>query len=216
MELQYTALGDSITVGMGASFLAPGFAPRYRSLASSDLGERIELRNFARIGFETADVLCSLERRDVQKSISDAEIITITAGGNDLIHTLEKTGNITDPAPYREALEHAQTNFEKILNRIYQIKEHKSHTYIIRLCNLYNPFPEVPPADKWIMAFNQHLQKLCGAPHVKIADLYSAFKGHESDYLSVDRVHPSNLGHQAIAKELRRLEYAPLAKIKQE
>ncbi len=59
--------------------------------------------------------------------------------------------------------------------------------------------------------FNSHLETLASAPHVKIADAYSIFKGKEQEYLSFDGVHPNSKGYQAMAEAVHKLGYKELS-----
>ncbi|MCD7035816.1 GDSL-type esterase/lipase family protein [Metabacillus sp. GX 13764] len=205
MAYQYTALGDSLTAGRGASFLAPGFTRRYARLSEKNLGQRIDLTVYAHSGYTTADVLKELNIPLIQKSIKEAEMITITAGGNDLIQATRDFQQHNNEKIFMEALAQCQQNFKKIIERINELK--KGEVFIIRLCNLYNPFPDIPIADKWVRKFNQVIQSFRFGEHVKIADLYSAFKNRETEYLSADHIHPNDKGYQVIAEKLAELGY---------
>jgi lysophospholipase L1-like esterase len=84
--LTYVAFGDSLTVGVGASFLAPGFVGRYVRLTEKELNTYVFANIYAKSGIETGEVLKIVETKALHEKIKCANIITISAGGNDLIH----------------------------------------------------------------------------------------------------------------------------------
>lgn len=55
--LTYLALGDSLTVGVGASFLAPGFVGRYKQITEEKLDKHVFTTIYAKSGIETGEVL---------------------------------------------------------------------------------------------------------------------------------------------------------------
>lgn len=209
MAIVYTALGDSLTVGVGAGFFQPGFVPRYKKKMEEDLKQNVTLAVFAKSSLTTAEILSMLDRPFIRNHIDKADAIMITGCGNDLIQSLEAYKREKDQHVFLEASSHCQKNYSAMLKKIRELKE-KNERYFIRLLNLYNPFPEIELAEKWISGFNAHLQQLQAAPYVKVVDIHSVFKGHESEYLSFDKVHPNSAGYEAIAEKLREAGYKPL------
>ena len=80
-----------------------------------------------------------------------------------------------------EASTHCQKNYSGMLEKIREIKGEKDTRYLVRLLNLYNPFPSIELADKWISGFNRHLKQLESAPQIKVIDTYAVFKGREKN-----------------------------------
>ena len=112
---------------------------------------------------------------------------------------------------FLEASSHCQKNYSGMLEKIREIKGEKDTRYLVRLLNLYNPFPSIELADKWISgSFNRHLKQLESAPQIKVIDTYAVFKGREKEYLSIDRVHPSSRGYEAMSEKLRAAGYGRL------
>jgi lysophospholipase L1-like esterase len=72
---------------------------------------------------------------------------------------------------------------------------------------LYNPQPQIPLADKWVQLFNRQLNSFDNRSTIRVADLYSVFKGRQDEFLSRDQIHPNNLGYQVIANTLFSLGY---------
>ena len=76
-------LGDSISDGTG---LKDGEHGYYDYLADCTGGT---LTNLAKSGMTTADVIAVIENADNKDTIADADIICISAGGNDLMQPLK-------------------------------------------------------------------------------------------------------------------------------
>ncbi|NPC91564.1 spore gernimation protein [Bacillus sp. WMMC1349] len=203
MAFHYTALGDSLTVGVGSGMFEPGFVQRYKRKLEEDLHEPVMLMVFAKSGLETAEILQLFDRPFVKEQLKKANVITITGCGNDLLESLEIYEKEKDDDVFLEASLHCQKNYAEMLRKIKDIKGKDHQNYMIRLLNLYNPFPKIKLADRWVSDFNQHLQQLANPPQVKVIDVYSIFKGHETEYLSIDKVHPNGKGYEAIAESLR-------------
>lgn len=210
MTLQYTALGDSLTVGVGAGLFEPGFVQRYKRKIEEDLNEEVSLLVFAKSGLETSDILAMLNEPFIMEQVKKADVITITGCGNDLLQSLEIYEKEKDEHVFLEASSHCQKNYSSMLEKIKDIKGDKDTRYLVRLLNLYNPFPSIELADKWISGFNRHLKQLESAPQIKVIDTYAVFKGREKEYLSIDRVHPNSRGYEAMAEKLRAAGYGPL------
>ena len=73
---------------------------------------------------------------------------------------------------------------------------------MIRVVNLYNPFPEQQFSTYWVRAFNRHLESCARGEKVKVVDVYSLFKGREAELLSEGGIHPNMSGHYVFANAL--------------
>ncbi len=79
----YVALGDSISTGYG---LTDKTTQGFTYLLADELG--YELNNLAVDGNTAADILVQLQEQSVKDAVAGADLITITAGGNDLMAVL--------------------------------------------------------------------------------------------------------------------------------
>lgn len=208
--LHYAALGDSLTVGVGSSFLAPGFVGRYARMAGQELDAYVCTNVVARTGSTTGDVLRSMEHPYVRERLKEASIITITAGGNDLIQASREFARTKQEDVLFEALAKCKENMSEIVHNIYEYKHEAHAPFIIRIVDLYNPLPKLAPAVKWIQLFNQHIDDFSGHPHTEVAKIYSAFKHSLDEWLSSDGIHPNDRGYEHIAEVLHHLGYGKL------
>ncbi len=79
----YVALGDSISTGYG---LADKTAEGFTYLLADELG--YELTNLAADGNTAAGILAQLQEQSYKNAVAGADLITVTAGGNDLMALL--------------------------------------------------------------------------------------------------------------------------------
>lgn len=207
-HLRYLAIGDSLTVGIGVPFMDPGFVEYYRCLSQQILKKRISYQKFARSGATTEDVINMLNAPIVTEAVKCANIITITAGGDDLINAAKEFLINKNEDSIARAIKQSRNNISEILDRIHRLD--KQDQYILRLQNLYNPFSDIPIADKGIRAFNSSINSFGRELNVKVADIYSVFKGNEKSFISSGGVHPNSRGYYQMALALSKLGYSPL------
>ncbi|MBM7645082.1 lysophospholipase L1-like esterase [Scopulibacillus daqui] len=202
----YVALGDSLTVGVGAGIFNPGFVNIYRTMAESALSKPVLFKIYAKTGATSKQILNSLSFPEIASHIRHSEIITLTAGGNDLIQAGKDFLANRNENRLEESLRHASANISEIIHTINQIHI-ANDPFILRIFNVYNPFPNIKFIDHWLQAFNAHLQNFSKYPHVKIADIYTAFSGRQKFLLSLDHIHPNILGYQVMAETANQLGY---------
>ncbi len=198
--IQYTAIGDSLTVGIG-SFISPGFVGRYKKAIEHHWQRPVATHVHAKKGLTTGEILCMLDAPMVQQSIYDADLITITAGGNDLIDAAQIYLRTSDTQQLFTALHTAIYQLQMIIDKIRWLQN--PHKYVsIKLINLYNPFPSIKHVDMWIRHFNGDMASLASSTGIKIADVYPLFAGHQQQLLSFDHIHPNAKGYAVITDAL--------------
>ncbi|HHW38332.1 MAG TPA: spore gernimation protein [Bacillales bacterium] len=205
---RYLALGDSLTVGVGVPIWDPGFVEYYRGVSQRIIKEPLLYQKYAISGATTEDVLNFTYSQIVTEAIKCANIITITAGGDDLINAARQFIMDENKEDILHAIKQSQKNYINLLERIHRMD--KQDKYIIRLMTLYNPFPDIPVVDEAIKRFNVLIKSFGRETNVKVADIYSVFKGNEQGLLSKGGVHPNSKGYYQMALDFSRLGYSPL------
>ncbi|BCG56732.1 GDSL-type esterase/lipase family protein [Paenibacillus sp. URB8-2] len=211
MVYNYTAIGDSLTTGFGA-MPGNGFVPVYRRMSEISLRTFVAYTNLGINGLTTAELekLVSYNPQ-FRQSLREADLITISIGGNDLIHAAKAGGQSNSPSSvYQNALKESRRHFAGIMGQIHHAKAGAGKPYIIRIVGLYNPYPRVAEASGWVRQFNrlmaQYNSKVCG-----FADIYGAFAGYERELLSIDHLHPNGKGYRVIADRLQSIGYGSLS-----
>ncbi len=198
--LNYVVIGDSIAFGAGVYNSEEAC---YAKIVADTNG--YNYFNDSVSGFKSAQLLKYLEtNEEAAEDISNADIITLSIGGNDFIQ--EKLPLIIlngvvfdDYSLMDEITEVFESNFEKIIARI---KELNSECTIL-VQNIYNPrydyAREVYAYGLGLVngVFEGYLEKNPGA--YELIDVCSAFDGRQ-DLIANDGVHPSSQGNIEISK----------------
>lgn len=210
MYIRYTALGDSLTVGVGAP-PGCGFVSRYSAILGRRFQMMVLTENIGVNGATTGRIAQLLAGDlDIRWLVKRADVITLTAGGNDLIQAGKRYLVKGDHQHFVYALERCAENYAKIINMISSLKSDNASPYIIRAVDLYNPFPQIPEGTYWVNQFNRHIHSFAGG-NVRVATIFGSFNGMGNVLLSADRVHPNANGYEVIAEQVSRLGYSPLA-----
>lgn len=219
---RYIALGDSISIDVypasDASLRFPGRAGTDRLGAASllvhnddrlwpefrDRDLRIPFDDFTADGATTHSLLAQVER--ISPS-DEPTLVTITAGGNDLLGHLGSSG----ASPAREIADRLRSAAARVL-------ELRPASTIL-LGTVYDPsdgtnrLPDIPrPLDreaKWLAEYNDLVRQLATTdPRLRLADIHAHFLGHglsvpedERWYLRESIIEPSARG----ASEVRRV-----------
>ncbi|MFD2881961.1 GDSL-type esterase/lipase family protein [Paenibacillus rhizoplanae] len=158
-----------------------GFVPIYRRMAEVRLGTPVVPANLGVNGLTTGGLKQRLRTSNVYRAaVKDAQIITMSIGGNDLIKAARAAG----PRPgefqglLQQALRDCKRNYSDIMGTLTQLKAGTRSPYIIRLVGLYNPYPQVDEATEWVRQFNRYASGY-NSNNVGFASIYHEFAGNE-------------------------------------
>lgn len=209
MVYHYTAVGDSLTFGFGA-MPGSGFVPLYRRMAEEKLQQFVAHENLGVNGLTSEELLERMTSLPPYRyHLQQAQIITISIGGNDLIKAVKAAGGRLNREALDQALYRCQHHIAASLKYIRKIKS-GGKPYFVRGIGLYNPFPGLAEAAEYVTRFNRYLFGLSDG-YFRVADIYGSFAGREKELLSADGLHPNGKGYRIIAEQLNRLGYKPLA-----
>ncbi|MDF2685251.1 MAG: conserved repeat protein [Clostridia bacterium] len=216
-NIVYTALGDSIAVGVGGIAIPPvnplnsedtfyGYTDMLRDHLDN-IYDKVTFNDEAKSGLTSKDLLLSLSNPKIYSAIKNADIITVSIGGNDILQTIIQFG-ISNPEIIDKLMNKAELTKEDIIivnsliielgnnlnsfifnwyNIINTIRNSIHSTAEIYVNNLYNPFkPEDPLyayADMFIQGINDGIDNeyLNELYNYKIADVYTKFNGYNND-----------------------------------
>jgi lysophospholipase L1-like esterase len=203
--IHYVAIGDSLTVGYGAE-PGYGFVSHFKKRIEDGLHISVTLTNAGVNGATTSDILEVLETDpELRTAVAHAELITITAGGNDLLQAALPYFYDKNPDYLKSALQSYESNYSRLIAQIKAIKAEANQgndKYVLALIGLYNPIPLVPDAAYWLQRFNLFLKKLEKTQQISVVPLYDAFQGKESTLLYNDHIHPNAQGYELIEEQL--------------
>ena len=204
--LNYLVLGDSIGVGQG--LLNPTEACYGKVVADTN---GYKYKNYAVGGYTTGNLLGYMEVDFVDEAIREADIISLSIGGNDFLMDMGSLAfspwAFGDYSKFDEIADKFYDNFSKIVKRIRSINP----DVVLLVQNLYNPrfdllrdmFQE--GVNRLNAGYSKYLKNHPGSFY--IVDVASAFEGNK-DLICIDSVHPSAEGNLLIAKLTLKKLYA--------
>lgn len=200
---KYVALGDSLTVGLGALWGCGYTRLYYKWLASCMKYRALRYCNLGVNGWTSDNLLYAIKHNcNYRSAIMSAAIITLDIGGNDILR------HKYSPAQLQHAAKCFQYNLYSILHEIRCLNSCAP----IYLMDIYNPYPQCHPlheiAEAWVTQFNSIIWNTLVISDFQIAGIasaYKAFKGNEHRYtfIQYDNVHPNTLGYRAMYESFR-------------
>lgn len=198
-KLNYVVIGDSI--GFGAGVVNPGEACYGRIVADTN---GYNYSNHSMCGYNTAAYLLHMNLPTVRNSIKDADIISLSIGGNDfLTSNMAQLGFeaavLDDLSTFDKIAETFYENFCKIIAEIRELNPDA----VILVQTLYNPMDNAIAdfyqlgVDRLNAGYIRYQSENPGSIH--IVDVGGAFKGHP-EYIANDCVHPNAQGNVVIAQ----------------
>lgn len=216
----YVAIGDSLTKGLGDSTNQGGFVPLLAQSLTNETVLEFKAINYGVSGNTSGQILSRMqEKKEIRKDLKNAQLLTITVGGNDLRKAiLEDTSNLD-----LDRFEKASKTYEKNLKQIIELARKDNPDLPIYVVGIYNPlylnFPDLTElqtlVDRWNQRTEETLSAYQGVYFVPINDLlYKGIDGKSgvteselgketvtNDALyDEDSFHPNNTGYE-IMKE---------------
>ena len=216
----YVAIGDSLTKGVGDSTNQGGFVPLLAQSLTNETGLEFKAINYGVSGNTSGQILSRMqEKKEIRKDLKQAQLLTITIGGNDLRKAiLEDTSNLD-----LDRFEKASKAYEKNLKQIIELARKDNPDLPVYVVGIYNPlylnFPDLTElqtlVDQWNQRTEETLSAYQGVYFIPINDLlYKGIDGKSgvteselgketvtNDALyDEDSFHPNNTGYE-IMKE---------------
>lgn len=201
----YLALGDSITAGygVGSGFSFPSVYVNFLRRHNPNLS----VQNLGINGLTTQGLLELIQSNySFRQLVSQASLITITIGSNDLLRLIRNTNQSINPSLLRMIL----GNLGKTLVLIGEILRWLNPTAIIKVATLYNPLPAGPYAhykdlvQGVIDAANAIVISWANRYGLVVVYVDREIRGKERLLIGLDYGHPNATGYSVIAKAFTR------------
>lgn len=215
--INYVALGDSLTEGVGDATGQGGFVPLLAKEIENQYSVKVTSQNFGHAGDTSTQIYNKMQSDDIQKAIKHADFITLTVGGNDVMKVIrDNVSNLSKlgEKDFEQPAKDYQKQLKKIFENIRQINP-KAHVYVLGIYNpFYLNFPNITTLQNIINNWNSATETLVreenNASFVAINDLLykgidgesgiSESKSQTNDLLyAADSFHPNNTGYQIMA-----------------
>ena len=137
-KVSIVAIGDSLTQGVGDSkSVGGGYVTRLTKKVQTKYKVKTESHNYGVSGDTSQQIMKRIENdKNIHRDLPDADIITVTVGGNDFMHLLQKKG--LDLTTGEIAAE--QVQFDKRLKTLLTDIRSYNKNAPIYLIGIYNPF----------------------------------------------------------------------------
>ena len=161
-KVTYVAIGDSLTQGVGDSSNQGGFVPVLSQALESDFDWQVTSRNYGIAGNTSNQILKRMqEKKDIQRDLKKAKVMTLTVGGNDVIHVIKD--NITNLNV--DTFTKPAQAYQKRLRQIIELARKDNKTLPIYIVGIYNPFylnfPEMTEMQTIVDKWNQSTEEVC-------------------------------------------------------
>jgi lysophospholipase L1-like esterase len=201
-HFDYVALGDSLAAGKTP--YGTGHDKGYVDYLVDRFEQsqyNVEFNNYGVSGYTTTDIINELynpTNAKLQKSIEEAELVTIDIGANDLLPVIR-----LDPRQAPAALESIGKNLFLILQRIDELNPN-TKVYVM---GYYNPFPYLPEEQQaqllpLLDALNETIETIAKQNGDIFIPTAKVIKKQEKEYIpNPADIHLSLEGYQTLAKE---------------
>ncbi len=205
-QIRYVALGDSLAAGMTpykgiddgySDFIAAQF--KTEELLDTYTNE------FAVPGYTSKQTLDSLENAKLKELLPTTNLVTISAGANDILSNLQKTENgpTIDPKLLPGILATMQANVKSTITKIHEYNP-EAEVYVM---GYYFAFPHLldqqkPELVKLSKIFNSQIEAAAVDAGAYFVPVFDAFGTDAKNYLpNPTDVHPNKEGYKVMAAE---------------
>ena len=224
-QLKLTAVGDSLTYGVGDATNNGGFVGLTQADLEATGQYQVTTKNYGVSGNTSTQILSRINKQaKIRTDLKQANIITVTAGGNDLMHVLQQHFLSLS----EKEITAGSTAFQKHLTTLLTTIRKENATAPIYVFGIYNPFyvyfPKMTAMTNSVSAWNQATQKtLQGFQRVYCIDIDKVLSNGETVankasakealkeatsgdgnplIFSQDHFHPNNAGYAQMTKQL--------------
>ena len=200
-RIYVVGLGDSLTQGVGDELKVGGYFARLTTAMADWKGVKdVQADNLAKRGRRSDQLIEQLEDPEIQAFIKNADVITFTIGGNDIMKIVKRhLFNLQQDVFYDEL-----KDYEQRLDEVFGMIRGLNADAIIVVGGLYNPLSivtdEAPEFENIMEDWNDVIEvrsvldgKSCFVP---ITDL---FYSNENMVYHTDFFHPNAKGYEQMA-----------------
>lgn len=213
-KFSYVAVGDSLTEGVGDINNQGGFVNLVKQDLARTYSYQVRADNYGVSGNTSQQILQRMvEHKDLQTSLKQADLLSLTVGGNDLMRVVRKNlANLTV-----DDFVQAQATYQANLANIIEQARKDNPNLPIYILGLYNPFylsfSDLPQMQEVLDGWNQSTQDLISQYErvyfVPVDELLSKGLDRENQAGTVndllfaeDNFHPNTTGYQLMAQAL--------------
>jgi len=165
-KISLVAVGDSLTEGIGDESEG-GYVGQIKQTLTSKQNLKVTTTNAGKSGDRSDQILARIEKsKTLQNQIKNADVLTVTVGGNDLLQTLEGSLTSNDTAKNSATVAKAQTAYAAKLTKLFSKLRGLNSSAPMFVFSIYNPiyvnFPNVTAITDYISQWNDQTQTTVG------------------------------------------------------
>lgn len=217
-DVQYVALGDSLTQGVGDEAENEGYVGRLKTDMETWQGVRsVTIHNEAKKGRRSDQLIDQLQSGKLDDTLRKANIITLTIGGNDLMKIVRE--HITELK--KKDFDKGRPKFQQRYETIMQMIRERNPIAPIILIGVYNPltiFTKEESEMNTIMdEWNSDIRGFADDdPYAVFVNVEDLFDTNANLVYHTDFFHPNARGYdQMTARIIETLEEENLKKLSQ-
>ncbi len=201
--LQVVAMGDSLTRGTGDA-AGRGYVGYLIDSLNERSDKDVKLVNLGINGQRSKQLAEQVKQAEVQRQLSQADIVLITIGGNDLFRGGQGLVDFDSGNPEKIQKDYL-ANVKSILTQIRTANKDATVFFI----GLYNPFIEFEEGKQMsaiVRGWNFATAELAAQfDKVVFVPTFDLFELNVNDYLYTDKFHPNTEGYKLIAERVAAL-----------
>ncbi len=202
-DIKMVGLGDSLTKGSGDS-TGKGYIGRLSTNIEQDTGSSVSVQNYAVHGRRTPKLYKILFEDDVEKSVSEADVILMSIGGNDLMKVVKEHFLDLQMADFQREQSDYVDRLDKIMKRIRSLNSDAPIIFI----GLYNPllesFQSITEIDQIVQRWNGINQSTVEKDeNTTFVPVYELFNSVDENLFFEDQFHPNDDGYELMARQIQ-------------
>lgn len=214
-NIDLVGIGDSLTYGQQDPTKRGGYVYLIKQKLQHNYDVKVSIHNYGKTGDRTDQMQQRIENDPtMQKQISEADVITMTFGGNDLMQVLQNnfqrlfTNSLSEVMPQKEL--HYQQKVESLIQEV----RHLNPVAPIFVISVYNPFyvyfPTITDLQKYTNSWVSLTQKTV-TKHSRVYFVNVNQRLSQGQYLGKNqtelrkqsKTNLENLSNQEVEEELK-------------
>ncbi len=168
-QVRVTALGDSLTQGVGDSKTDQGYPKRLQNKLKKTYHVKAKVSNYGIAGERSDQILKRVtEQSKLQASLKKADVITLTVGGNDLFQALQKYSTASE-GEFTLAAERLNIKYATQVQQLLKQIRHYNADAPIFVFGIYNPFfvyfPNITQINRAVTNFDETTKATVSQAH---------------------------------------------------
>lgn len=214
-KVKIVAVGDSLTQGVGDKGDRGGYPVILKKQINQNYQVKAQVANLGVAGETSTQIKQRITNvKPTQKQVKQADIVVLTAGGNDLIHFLRSNIMETNPQKLQQKVNRYLPSYHKRMNNLVRTVRKNNAQAEIYVLGVYNPvykyFPNVHLINRVIYQANtktKSLEKTNPNVHYVTINKWLSKGGkvkQKTNQLISDRdhFHPNKRGYEYISNQL--------------